>query len=86
MLLTTKKGISVFIIIVFTWFWSLAVLISLKRFSEPLNIFLEGFRVGRIGGKDSTKYVVKGTYKPVPPELISELKAMCQVICLIIRL
>lgn len=35
-------------------------------------------RGGRVGGKDSTKYVVKGTYKPVPPELISELKAICQ--------
>ncbi|XP_024980401.1 D-lactate dehydrogenase [cytochrome], mitochondrial [Cynara cardunculus var. scolymus] len=35
-------------------------------------------RVGRIGGKDSTKYVVKGTYKPVPSELIRELKAICQ--------
>ncbi|KAJ9540493.1 hypothetical protein OSB04_026999 [Centaurea solstitialis] len=31
-----------------------------------------------IGGKDSTKYVVKGTYKPVPPDLITELKAICQ--------
>ncbi|PWA80685.1 FAD-linked oxidases family protein [Artemisia annua] len=32
----------------------------------------------RIGGKDSTEHVVKGTYKPVPPELINELKAICQ--------
>ncbi|XP_071707655.1 D-lactate dehydrogenase [cytochrome], mitochondrial-like [Rutidosis leptorrhynchoides] len=32
----------------------------------------------RIGGKDSTEHVVKGSYKPVPPELITELKAICQ--------
>nr|GFC36230.1 D-lactate dehydrogenase [cytochrome], mitochondrial-like [Tanacetum cinerariifolium] len=32
----------------------------------------------RIGGKDSTEHVVKGTYKPIPSELISELKAICQ--------
>ncbi|GJX67088.1 D-lactate dehydrogenase [cytochrome], mitochondrial isoform X1 [Tanacetum coccineum] len=32
----------------------------------------------RIGGKDSTEHVVKGTYKPVPSELINELKAICQ--------
>ncbi|KAF5770283.1 putative oxidoreductase [Helianthus annuus] len=33
---------------------------------------------GRIGGKDSTELVVKGSYKPVPSELIHELKAICQ--------
>uniref|UniRef100_UPI001CB94629 D-lactate dehydrogenase [cytochrome], mitochondrial n=1 Tax=Erigeron canadensis TaxID=72917 RepID=UPI001CB94629 len=32
----------------------------------------------KIGGEDSTEHVVKGTYKPVPPELITELKAICQ--------
>ncbi|XP_023751426.1 D-lactate dehydrogenase [cytochrome], mitochondrial isoform X1 [Lactuca sativa] len=35
-------------------------------------------RSGRIGGKDSTERVVKGSYKPVPPELITELKTICQ--------
>ncbi|OMO51913.1 hypothetical protein CCACVL1_29505 [Corchorus capsularis] len=32
----------------------------------------------RIGGKSSTEYVVKGTHKEVPQELIDELKAICQ--------
>ncbi|KAG8483781.1 hypothetical protein CXB51_023493 [Gossypium anomalum] len=31
-----------------------------------------------IGGKASTEFVVKGTHKEVPPELIDELKAICQ--------
>ncbi|XP_076892244.1 D-lactate dehydrogenase [cytochrome], mitochondrial-like [Bidens hawaiensis] len=31
----------------------------------------------RIGGKGSTEHVVKGDYKPVPPELVDELKAIC---------
>ncbi|GLT45080.1 hypothetical protein SLA2020_189390 [Shorea laevis] len=31
-----------------------------------------------IGGKGSTEYMVKGSYKPVPQELINELKAICQ--------
>lgn len=38
-----------------------------------------GCRGGRIGGKDSTEQVVKGDYKPVPPELLHQLKAICQV-------
>lgn len=33
----------------------------------------------RIGGKDSTDYVVKGSHKKVPEELIDELKAICEV-------
>lgn len=32
----------------------------------------------RIGGKDSTDYVVKGSHKKVPEELIDELKAICE--------
>ncbi|KAL0310416.1 UNVERIFIED_CONTAM: D-lactate dehydrogenase [cytochrome], mitochondrial [Sesamum calycinum] len=32
----------------------------------------------RIGGKDSTNYLVKGSYKKVPQELIDELKAICK--------
>lgn len=42
--------------------------------------FLMGFRGVRIGGEDSTEHVARGSYKVVPPELISELKAICQVI------
>nr|GLL36496.1 D-lactate dehydrogenase [cytochrome], mitochondrial [Ipomoea trifida] len=32
----------------------------------------------KIGGKSSTDYVVKGSYKEVPQELIDELKEICQ--------
>ncbi|KAJ9184614.1 hypothetical protein P3X46_004324 [Hevea brasiliensis] len=32
----------------------------------------------RIGGKDSTEFVVKGSHKKVPQELIDELRAICQ--------
>ncbi|KAL8526962.1 hypothetical protein ACS0TY_015996 [Phlomoides rotata] len=32
----------------------------------------------RIGGKDSTDYIVKGTQKKVPHELIEELKVICK--------
>nr|GMD47838.1 D-lactate dehydrogenase [cytochrome], mitochondrial [Ipomoea batatas] len=32
----------------------------------------------KIGGKSSTDYVVKGSYKEVPRELIDELKEICQ--------
>ncbi|XP_019186190.1 PREDICTED: D-lactate dehydrogenase [cytochrome], mitochondrial [Ipomoea nil] len=32
----------------------------------------------KIGGKGSTDYVVKGSYKEVPQELIDELKEICQ--------
>ncbi|XP_070012027.1 D-lactate dehydrogenase [cytochrome], mitochondrial isoform X3 [Nicotiana tabacum] len=32
----------------------------------------------KIGGKDSTNYVVKGYHREIPPQLIEELKAICQ--------
>ncbi|OIT20927.1 PREDICTED: D-lactate dehydrogenase [cytochrome], mitochondrial [Nicotiana attenuata] len=32
----------------------------------------------KIGGKDSTDYVVKGYHSEIPPQLIEELKAICQ--------
>lgn len=33
---------------------------------------------GKNGGKGSTDYVVKGSLRKVPPELIEELKGICQ--------
>ncbi|CAN1277911.1 D-lactate dehydrogenase [cytochrome], mitochondrial [Linum perenne] len=32
----------------------------------------------RIGGKDSTEFVVKGSHKQVPQQLLNELQAICQ--------
>lgn len=32
------------------------------------------------GGKDSTEFVIKGSHKEVPEELIDELKSICQVL------
>lgn len=40
----------------------------------------------RIGGKDSTDYVVKGTHKKLSQELIDELKTICQVFFWLIEL
>lgn len=37
------------------------------------------FSGASFGGKGSTDYVVKGSHKKVPQELIHELKAICQV-------
>ncbi|XP_052476705.1 D-lactate dehydrogenase [cytochrome], mitochondrial [Gossypium raimondii] len=42
---------------------------------EPSNL---DSRKVTIGGKASTEFVVKGTHKEVPQELIDELKAICQ--------
>ncbi|GKC21099.1 hypothetical protein Tco_1023249, partial [Tanacetum coccineum] len=41
-------------------------------------------RVKQIGGKDSIDHAVKGSYKAIAPELITQLKAICQVILLTI--
>lgn len=38
------------------------------------------FRSKGIGGKGSTEYVVKGSRKEVPQELIEELKLICKVL------
>lgn len=35
-----------------------------------------------MGGKGSTKFVVKGSHKDLPKELLDELKAICQVLYL----
>lgn len=40
----------------------------------------------RIGGKDSTDYVVKGTHKKLSQELIDELTTICQVFFWLIEL
>ena len=37
-----------------------------------------------IGGKGSTEFVVKGSHKELPQELIDELKAICQVLYIIV--
>lgn len=31
------------------------------------------------GGKGSTEYLVKGSHKDIPQELVNELKSICQV-------
>lgn len=36
----------------------------------------------KVGGKGSTAYLVKGSHKEVPQELIDELVAVCGVLCL----
>jgi hypothetical protein len=42
-------------------------------------LFLLFLRSSGIGGKGSTEFVVKGSQKHLPQELIEELKAICQV-------
>ena len=37
-----------------------------------------------IGGKGSTEFVVKGSHKELPQELIDKLKAICQVLYIIV--
>ncbi|KAL0309442.1 UNVERIFIED_CONTAM: D-lactate dehydrogenase [cytochrome], mitochondrial [Sesamum radiatum] len=54
---------------------------GLLKLANCINDFIwiiEEFRTKRIDGKDSTDYLVKGTYKKVPQELIEELKAICK--------
>lgn len=38
------------------------------------------FRGKSIGGKGSTDFLVKGSHKKVPQELIEELKVICKVL------
>nr|XP_023878640.1 D-lactate dehydrogenase [cytochrome], mitochondrial-like isoform X2 [Quercus suber]POE78095.1 d-lactate dehydrogenase [cytochrome], mitochondrial [Quercus suber] len=56
---------------------------SLALQSQPNPSFcdasnLDSARVVSIGGKGSTEFVVKGSHKELPQELIDELKAICQ--------
>lgn len=37
------------------------------------------YRNVRVGGKDSTDFVVKGSHTDVPEDLIGELKNICHV-------
>ncbi|RVW38455.1 D-lactate dehydrogenase [cytochrome], mitochondrial [Vitis vinifera] len=41
-------------------------------------MILLGFRGVSVGGKGSTEFVVKGSHKDIPRELLDELKAICQ--------
>lgn len=45
-------------------------------------MILLGFRGVSVGGKGSTEFVVKGSHKDIPRELLDELKAICQVLYL----
>ncbi|XP_015869954.2 D-lactate dehydrogenase [cytochrome], mitochondrial [Ziziphus jujuba] len=49
--------------------------LSSPSLCDASNIEAQGVS---FGGKDSTEYVVKGSHKEVPEELIEELKAICQ--------
>ena len=44
-----------------------------------LSFVLLGSRGVSFGDKGSTEFVVKGSHKELPKELIDELKAICQV-------
>jgi len=53
---------------------------SLSFRCGDLLIFSYVFGSVKTGGRGSTDYVMKGSLRKVPPELIEELKGICQVL------
>lgn len=47
-----------------------------------VSMILLDFRGVSVGGKGSAEFVVKGSHKDIPKELLDELKAICQVLYL----